>query len=82
MLFVLVMSVYYLFVISKVLPDEVKYRYEVTTRFKAIFLNARHWENEIEDKDISYFKAFNKSNRSYTKLMLFSFIAIGVSRQL
>ena len=78
MLFILIMTIYYIFKIVKLLPDNVKYRYRITTRFKVAFLSSAYWKNEIDDKDLKYFIAFNKGNRTYNKIMIYAFIVFNV----
>ena len=74
MLFVMVFSIYTIYSSAKLLPDNVKYKYKLIIRAKAMFISATRYKENIEEKDIDFFIAYNKSYKSYLLKLIVSFI--------
>lgn len=76
--FILYQTVKNMLAIRKLLPDEIKYRYSLSVRLKAMFLGVDTWSRDVLDADKPCFKAFNANHRNYLKLMLKSFVVFSI----
>ena len=79
-LYILTLSVYVLFMFyatfksgilsEKTLPKEVKYKYKLLLRFKAMFFQQEYWVDSVQENDAHYFFEFNKKYRNYLKSLI------------